>query len=63
MGGDRSSGGTAVRSAPTLLCSELIGRDAEVALLHERIDAAGGRRGGVVVLVAEAGTGTAHPSL
>jgi DNA-binding CsgD family transcriptional regulator/tetratricopeptide (TPR) repeat protein len=60
MGGDRidgERGGTALRSAPTLLCPELIGRDGEVALLHERVDAAAGGRGGVVVLVAEAGTG------
>jgi DNA-binding CsgD family transcriptional regulator len=60
MGGDRTdggSGGTALRSAPPLLCPELIGRDPEVALLHERIDAVAAGHGGVVVLVAEAGTG------
>ncbi|MBA3906629.1 MAG: AAA family ATPase, partial [Pseudonocardiales bacterium] len=60
MGGERirgESGGTTLRSAPTLLCPELIGRDAEVDLLHQRVDAAAGGRGGVVVLVAEAGTG------
>jgi DNA-binding CsgD family transcriptional regulator len=58
MGGDRiDDGGTALRSAPTLLCPELIGRDAEVGLLHERIAATAEGRGGVVVLVAEAGAG------
>jgi DNA-binding CsgD family transcriptional regulator len=40
-----------------LLCPDLIGRDGEVRLLRERVDAAAGGRGGVVVLVAEAGTG------
>jgi DNA-binding CsgD family transcriptional regulator len=60
MGGNRihdGRGGSALRSAPTLLCPEIIGRDAEVDLLRERVDAAAGGRGGVVVLVAEAGAG------
>ncbi|MDT7578090.1 MAG: hypothetical protein QOH17_4423, partial [Pseudonocardiales bacterium] len=60
MGGNRihgGRGGSALRSAPTLLCPDLIGRDAEVDLLRERVDAAAGGRGGVVVLVAEAGAG------
>lgn len=60
MGGDRTDGGrggTMPRSAPTLLCPDLIGRDADVARLHERVDAAASGRGGVVVLVAEAGRG------
>jgi DNA-binding CsgD family transcriptional regulator len=41
----------------SLLCPELIGRGGEVALLEERVDAMADGRGGVVVLVAEAGAG------
>ncbi len=41
----------------SLLCPDLIGRAAERALLRERVDAMAARRGGVVVLVAEAGAG------
>ena len=40
-----------------VLCPDLIGRAAEVALLRGRIDAMAGGRGGVVGLVAEAGAG------
>src|SRR6478609_5669540 len=42
---------------PSLLCPDLIGRAAEIALLRGRVDAAAAGRGGVVVLVAEAGAG------
>ena len=41
----------------SLLCPDLIGRAAEKALLRERVDAMAASRGGVVVLVAEAGAG------
>ena len=41
----------------SLLCPELIGRGGVVALLEERVDAMADGRGGVVVLVAEAGAG------
>ena len=41
----------------SLLCPDLIGRAAERALLRERLDAMAASRGGVVVLVAEAGAG------
>ncbi len=41
----------------SLLCPELIGRVAEVALLRERVEAMADGRGGVVVLVAEGRAG------
>src|SRR6478609_817681 len=42
---------------PSLLCPDLIGRAAEIALLRGRVDAAAAGRGGVVGLVAGAGAG------
>jgi DNA-binding CsgD family transcriptional regulator len=40
-----------------VLCPELVGRDEERVLLRARVDGLGERRGGVVVLVGEAGVG------
>ncbi len=46
-----------VRPGPSLVCDALVGRDAETAVLRERVAAAAGGSGGVVVLVGEAGAG------
>lgn len=42
---------------PTLLCPDLVGRVTEVAALRTRVEALPRRRGGVVVLLGEAGAG------
>ncbi|HWN26218.1 MAG TPA: ATP-binding protein, partial [Actinomycetospora sp.] len=42
---------------PSLLCPSLVGREDETAVLHEHLDAVGHGRGGVVVLVGDAGAG------
>ena len=41
----------------SVLSSRVVGRDAELNALHQELDAASGGRGGVVVLVGEAGIG------
>lgn len=40
-----------------MLCPEVVGRERETAYLRDRVDGLSARRGGVVVLVGEAGTG------
>ena len=57
VGEGEGHGRSGFRSGPSLLCPELVGRAEEVAVLRGRVEAAAQRRGGVVVLVGEAGTG------
>ncbi|MCD2195435.1 AAA family ATPase [Actinomycetospora endophytica] len=46
-----------VPAGPSLVCAELIGRDAEAAVLRRRLAATAAGTGGVVVLVGDAGAG------
>ncbi|WP_331627363.1 helix-turn-helix transcriptional regulator [Actinomycetospora sp.] len=58
MVGEPDEGGPpSVGAGPSLVCPELVGRDAEAALLRRRVAAAADGSGGVVVLVGEAGAG------
>jgi DNA-binding CsgD family transcriptional regulator len=49
-------GGDEAQTGPPLLCPDLVGRVAELAALRSRVEASG-RRGGVVVLLGDAGAG------
>jgi DNA-binding NarL/FixJ family response regulator len=55
--GGRDAGGGGAPAPTSLLCPELIGRDAEAAALRARFDVLAFGRGGVVVVQGDAGAG------